>query len=256
VGTSQSKPSPPGGSPLVPPWADQDPPPPDQPQPPPGADVLPASPLAGTRRALRDYMGTGDVARGRTALGRYARAVGGGGASARHARAARTGGAAIGGFAAAARGQPGADGFDLGQLAGLPMEAAIDAIVDRFCPPGILDEELVRAAITEALVESLDGADVFDPAAIDDRTVVIATVCFVAELVFASVMAEQGHSADQVDPARAVRRENALRDLVREVADHVATPIVQRNGGALAPAQIENIVVEITSTVYGELAEW
>jgi hypothetical protein len=202
-------------------------------------------------------MGSGDVGRGRTAIGRYARAVGGAGASARHARAARTGGAAIGGFASAARGQQAAaDGFDLGQLAGLPMEQAIDAIVDRFCPPGILDEELVRAAITEALVESLDGADVFDPAAIDDRTVAVATVCFVAELVFASVMAEQGRSADQVDPATAVRRENSLRELIREVADHVATPIIQRHGGALAPAQIESVVVEITSTVYGELATW
>ncbi|HEY4548142.1 MAG TPA: hypothetical protein VIG90_17185, partial [Pedomonas sp.] len=161
------------------------------------------------------------------------------------------------GFAAAAQGRPaGTAGFDLGQLAGLPMETAIDAIVDRFCPPGILDEELVRAAITEALIESLDGADLFDPSAIDDRTVVVATVCFVAELVFASVMAEQGRSADQVDPLMAVQRENALRDLVREVADHVATPILQRNGGALEPAQIESIIVEITSTVYGEIAEW
>lgn len=257
MGTSQSKPSPTGGSPLIPPWADQDPPPPDQEQPPPGPDQLPPSPLAGVRRALRNYLGTGDVASGRTAIGRYARAMGGRGATARHARAARTGGAAISSFAAAARGQlVGPDGFDLGQLTGLSMEAAVDTIVDHFCPPGIVDEELVRAAITEALIESLEGADVFDPAAIDDRTVVVAAVCFVTELVFASMMAEQGRSADQVDPATAVRRENALRELIREVADHIATPVFQRNGGALAPGQIDDIVIEITSTVYGELTEW
>lgn len=246
----------PGGGSLVPPWADQDPPPPDEPQLAPAAGDLPASPLQGTRRALRDYLNTGDRAKGRTALGRYARSMGGGGAAARHARAIRTGSAAIGAFASAGRGQPAADGFDLGQLAGRPLEEAIGAIVDRFCPSGILDEELARAAITEALVEALDGADLFDPAAIDDRAVVVATVCFVSELVFASIAAEQGQAADQISPDLAVRRENGLRDLVREVADHVATPIIQRHGGALAAAQIQGVVGEITAAVYAEMASW
>lgn len=260
MGTSQSKPSTPGGSRLVAPWADQDPPPPDQPQPAPAVpDVLPDAPLSGVRRALRDYMGSGDPATGRRALGRYARAMGGRRAVARHARAARTGGAALSALASIARanGAPVVvDGFDLGTLAGRPLGDAIAEIVDRFCPPGILDEDVIRAAMADALFEALGDERTFDPAAVTDHVVVVATVCFVAELVFASIAAEQGRSADGVPPETAVRRENQLRDLVREVADIVATPIVQRVGGSLAPAALEGIVAEITAAVYGEMSQW
>ncbi len=260
MGTSQSKPSTPGGSPLVAPWADQDPPAPDQPQPVPVVpDVLPAAPLSAVRRARREYMGTGERAAGRRALGRYARAMGGTRASARHARAARTGGAALSALASVAQANGAAvvvAGFDLGTLAGRPLEEAITTIVDQFCPPGILDEDVVRSAMAEALFEALGDQPVFDLNAVTDHVVVVATVCFVAELVFAAVASEQGKSAENVSPATAVQRENALRDLVRAAADEIATPIVQRTGGSLAPAGLDGIVAEITSAVYGEMARW
>ena len=92
-------------------------------------------------------MGTGDRAAGRRALGRYARAMGGTRASARHARAARTGGAALSALASVAQANGAAvvvAGFDLGTLAGRPLEEAITTIVDQFCPPGILDEDVIR----------------------------------------------------------------------------------------------------------------
>lgn len=257
MGTSQSKPSPTGGSPLVPPWADQDPPPPDQPQPDSAPGTLSPSPLSGTRRALRDFMGGGGRETGRRAIGNYSRAMGGGSASARHSRAARTGGGVLSALAGAAQGQLQApDGFDLGRLAGRPMEEAIEAIVGHFCPPGILDEEIARAAIAEALVESMHSADLFDPASIDERTVVVATVSFVTELVFGTMAAEFDKSADGVSPELAIRRENELRDLVREVADHVATPILQREGAALAPARMSDLVTTITAEVYRETSQW
>lgn len=258
MGTSQSKPSTPGHSPLVAPWADNDPPAPDQPQAAITA-VLPAAPLSGVRRALRDYMGTGDARTGRKALGRYARTMGGRGASARHARAARTGGAALSALAsvAGANGAPVVvNGFDLGTLAGRPLEEAIATIVDQFCPPGIFDEDVVRAAMAEALFEALGDAAVFDLNAVTDHVVVVATVCFVAEIVFASVAAEQGKSAENVAPEMAVRRENALRDLVRAATDEIATPIVQRVGGSFDPATLDEVIIEITSAVYGEMSQW
>ena len=259
MGTSQSKPSTPGGGSLIPPWANQDPPQPDQPQPqaPPG--VLPEKPFMGVRRALRTYMETGDRAVGRRALGRYARALGGGRGSARHARAARSGGSAIAALAAVARagGAPVVvDGFDLGALAGLPLEDAIGAIVDRFCPPGILDEDIARSAIAEALFAALDGAADFDLAAINDHAIVVATACFIAELVFASVAAEQGQSASEVPPDMAVRRENDLRALVREVADQIAVPVVQGAGAALDAQTMEGLISQITAEVYEEMARW
>lgn len=276
MGTSQSKPGTPGGSPLVPKWADQDPTPPGsepeapdgqddgaQPAPPPAVPapgpILPPSPFGPMKRALRDYLRTGDLGHGRQALARYARAVGGGGGSARHARAARSGAGAISALAAAARaaGNPGAiDGFDLSALTGRPLEDAIGAIVDRFCPPGILDEDVIRAAVSDSLFEALGDVETFDPANITDRVVVVATACFVAEIVFASMAAEQGASANDVSPDVAVRRENDLRDLVREVADQIATPIIQREGGALNADRLSGIILEITSAVEGEIAQW
>lgn len=257
MGTSQSKPSPTGGSPLVPPWADQDPPPPDQPQPDAAPGTMPAAPLQSARTAMRTYMGGGGRDAGRSAIGHYSRAFGGGGASARHARAARTGGGALAALSQAAAGQEVTpDGFNLGTLAGRPMEEAIEAIVDHFCPPGILDEDMARAAIAEALVEGLDGADVFDPGRIDDRTVVVATICFVTELVFGTIAAEFGKAADNIPPQLAIRRENDLRDLVREVSDHVATPRLQRDGGALTATQMADLVTAITAEVYRETSQW
>lgn len=204
-------------------------------------------------------MTTGDRAAGRRALGLYARAMGGARASARHARAARTGGAALSALATIAQGNGAAvivAGFDLGTLAGQPLENAITTIVDEFCPAGILDEDIIRSAMAEALFEALGDQVVFDLNAVTDHMVVVATVCFVAELVFASVAAEQAQSAENVSPAVAVQRENALRDLVRAAADEIATPIVQRTGGSLDPTGLDRIVAEITSAVYGEIAQW
>lgn len=268
MGTSQSKPSLGGGKPLVPSWGDQDPVPPENPhapadgapppddQAPPPPNPLPPRPLAGTRRALRDYYGSGDVRDARRAGGRFARSVGGGGA-ARYARAARTGGAALAAMARAANGLapvPGA--LDLRGLAGRPVDDAIAEIVDAFCPPGILDEEATRIAIGEALFEALGDAEIFTPDAINDAALIIATRCFVAELVFASMTAEAGKSADAVSPAVAVARENGLRDLIREVTDLVGTPILQNAGAMLTPQTVEGLVAQVTGAVLAEMREW
>jgi hypothetical protein len=243
----------------VPPWADQDPPPPDEPQPPETPDKLPDRPLAEPRRLLRDFMQTGDRNTARRALGEYARSMGGRKASASYARAARTGGNAIAGLATVARSggaQLVVNGFDLGALAGQPLDTAIMAIVDQFCPPGILEEDMIRAAVAEALFEALGDVDLFDPTAINDHTVVVATVCFVAELVFARVAAEQGAASDGVAPEVAVRRENDLRDLVRTATDAVATPIIQREGNTIGPGRVESIVTQVAAEVYAEIERW
>ena len=277
MGTSQSKPSLGGGKPLVPSWGDQDPAPPPDPQAadqeapavdpqapggaeppeaPPNADPLPPRPLAGTRRALRDYYGSGSPADARRAAGRFARSVGAGGAR-RYARATRTGGAALAAMARAASGlEPRPGSLDLRDLNGRPVEEAIGEIVDAFCPPGILDEEATRLAIGEALFEALGHADIFDPEAINDLTLVVASRCFVAELVFASLAAEAGKAADNVSPAVAVAREKGLRDLIREVADVVGTEILQNAGPLLTPQVVEGVVAQVTNAVLAEMRQW
>jgi hypothetical protein len=57
-------------------------------------------------------------------------------------------------------------GLDIQALEGLDSETAVQRILDELCPPGILDEEIARLAIGEALIEQL-GAGTFDPAMID-----------------------------------------------------------------------------------------
>lgn len=263
MGTSQSKPSARGGSPLVPSWAEQDPTPqtgqtPQQ-QPAGQQATLEARRNAGFRRSLKQYLKTGDDRYARRALGYFARGSMGGGSAAgqRLARAARVGGDAISALASASGGQaPAAGGLDLRTLTGKSVSEAISNIVDAFCPSGILDEDAIRAAMSEALAETLSGLDTFDPTMIDDHAIVLATCSFIAELVFLAVTAEQGQAASDTPPQQAIVRENHIRDIIREITDVQATPAIQAVGPQMTSGQIEGLVKKIAVSVYEEMATW
>lgn len=269
MGTSQSKPPAKGGSPLVPSWADQDPPripdvsplvEPDAVMAPSGQpEVFEPRRNAGLRRSLKKYMSSGERGDAQRALGHFSRSSAGGGAAGarRLARAARVGGGAISAISQAVGGQPiSASGFDLRTLTGLPVSEAIDAIVNAFCPPGIVDEDSVRVAVGEALTEALSGLDQFDPAAINDFTVLVSIRAFVAELVFGAVVSVEGQAAEDVSPQVAIARENGLRALVREVTDVVATPILQGATQGLTQEAVANLVTRIAAVVYEEMSAW
>lgn len=264
MGTSQSKPSARGGSPLVPSWADQDPPPPGspasgQPSQDDKQDSLQPRRNGGMRRALKEFYKGGDKQQAKKALGHFARKSMGGGsvAAQRLARAARVGASAFSAIAGAAAGIPPKQGtLDLRTLAGRPIAEAITAIVDAFCTPGILDETAISAAMSEALAEAFSGLDTYDPAAVNDYAVLVAARTFVAEMVFLSVMAEQGQAASGVTPQQAVARENDVRDIIREFTDVQATPILQKAGPAMTPSQMESLIGEIARTVFQEIAKW
>lgn len=136
------------------------------------------------------------------------------------------------------------------------MADAISAIVDAFCPPGILSEDVARAAMAEGLAEAMDGVDLFDPAALNDYAILLAARTFVAELVFATMAAEQGQSADAVPASQAVAREETLRSLVREVTDVIGTPILQQAGVSLDPARMDAVVKAVITAVNTEVAKW
>ena len=283
MGTSKSKPDSPSQRPFIPPWADQDPaqPPPSpdanpasgQPQPvvqaqspvptlpqlqP--ADLTPHGRFAGFRRALGRFASSGDRGEARTALRHWASTSMGGSraGTARVARAARTGGAALAGIARAGAGlAPVAGALDVRTLAGLSVDVAIDRIVDAFCPPGILDEDVARLAIGEALATALSGIDTFDPAALDANSVRVATLTFVGELVFVQVAGEGGKSlAAAPSPMAAVQREADLRSLVREVTDLIGTPILEAAGNVLTPPAMTTLVSQLVQAVEAELSTW
>jgi hypothetical protein len=108
----------------------------------------------------------------------------------------------------------------------------------------------------EALTEAFDGLDNFDPAAVDDYAIVVATRVFIAELVFNTISAEQGQAAENVPPLQAVARENQLRDMIREVTDVTATPMIQAAGSALSETQVSQMVQSIVTLVFEEMSGW
>ncbi len=283
MGTSQGKPDGRPGTPLVPPWANNDPPAPPPipplppagqppqaappaapnpapPTPPPGPqDLAPLRRYAGFRTALGRFAATGSSDDARRALGHWARtSSGGSGPYARRvARAARTGGAALANFASAVANAPPALGLDIRGLAGQPVDQVIAQIVDEFCPPGILDEELARLAIGEALAVALEGVDVFDPNAIDANAVRIATLALAAELVFFAVVGDAGQSlAAAGDPAAAAQREADIRSLVREVADAVGSPLLGQAGRQLTATAMSDLVRRLVAATVEEMSTW
>ena len=283
MGTSKSKPDSQPQRPFIPPWADQDPaqpppspdanpasgqPPPDgqaqppvpappQPQP---ADLTPHGRFAGFRRALGRFASSGDRGEARTALGHWARTSMGGSqaGTARVARAVRTGGAALAGIARAGAGlAPVAGALDVRTLAGLSVDVAIDRIVDAFCPSGILDEDVARLAIGEALATAMSGIDTFDPAALDANSVRVATLTFVGELVFVQIAGDGSKSlAAAPSPTAAVQREADLRSLIREVTDVIGTPILEATGNVLTPPAMTSLVSRLVQAVEKEISTW
>jgi hypothetical protein len=281
MGTSQSKRDARPGASLIPPWADGDPDSsgsgngvsgdelsdsPTEHSEPAAAPEAPVSPVAAPRRygafrsALGRFASTGDRREARRALGHWVRTSRGGAATGTRSlgRAARSGAAALAGFSRAVSGQPSLDGaLDVRSLAGLPSELAIRRIVDAFCPPGILDEELARIAMDEALDRALSGVDTFDPAALGANAVRIATLTFAAELVFVSVMGDGGKAlANAPTIAAAAQRENDVRSLVREVADVVGTPILAVTGAVLTSAGMNALLSQIVTAVQEEMSSW
>lgn len=285
MGTSRPKPDAPPASPLVPPWADQDPAPPtplpdplpEDPVPEAEADPgLPADEVMddgdndtgeiaepqryrGFRIALSRFANSGEISDARTALSRWAtKSMGGGAAGTRRVeRAARTGGAALAGVARAGAGQaPEGDALDIRTLAGQPVEAAIGAILDAFMPPGILDEMAARLAMEEALAQALGTADIFDPAALDANAVQVATLAFVAELVFVQVAGDAGRSLASVGPIAAAKREADIRSLVREVVSLVGAPILAAAGAVLNGQRMSTLISRSVREALEEIARW
>lgn len=281
MGTSASKSDPAPGFPLIPPWANQDavvpPDAPDhddanaepeddeqqekeEPQSAPApSPTAPPNPFNRFRRNLTSYISTGDRNDARAAVGHWASTSRGGARTAtqRFSPAIRSGGAALAGVARAAAGEPPAAGeFDIRTLNGLASDVAIDRIVDAFCPPGILDEDVLRAALGEALAELLVGADTFDPAALDENAVRVAMLTFVAELVFISIMMDSGDTFAGAAPAIAIQRENDLRNLIREVTDVVGTPLLNTTGVPLSTTGVRDLVSRLVFEVHREMGTW
>lgn len=219
MGTSQSSPGPGGGSPLVPPWADDQP---QQPLPPPET-----ARFKSFRQSLGSFIKSGDSAALSASLGHYARkASGGGGVASRRMGSVTKAGASLydaltsgGTF-----GAPGETAVSLNDLAGQPCDVAIDAIT-RALSADDGDADKIRAAMNHALVEALEGVETFDPNAITDEVIVDIMISYLADGVFLQIVTDGGEAWTKGKaPTQVMAAENMLRELIKVVVDKHMAP--------------------------------
>jgi hypothetical protein len=249
---------------MVPPWADADPLPED-----PGEQEklgdqqspnAPPQRYKGFRIALGKFASSGQNKDGRLALSRWASTASGGSSIAvqRAARAINSGSAALAAVSRANSGlAPETGALDLRTLSGTTVVIAINTIVDAFCPPGILDEEITRIAVGEALAEALSGEDTFDPANMPETAISVAVLAFVSELTFAQIAIDVGDSLLRASsPLLAAKREAELKSLVKEVTHMVGPAILRGAGSLLTQASVAGVVAELVRTVHSAMESW
>ncbi len=219
MGTSQSSTGPGTGSPLVPPLAD------DQPQ-----QSLPEpepNRFKPFRQALGSFVSTGNHRKLKSALGHYARkgTGGGGSASRRMGSVTQTGGALYCALTSGGTfGVSGEQAISLNDLAGQPCDLAVAAIT-RALTPDAGDADKIRAAMNHALVEALDGVDIFDPSCITDDVIVDTMICYLAESVFLQIVMDSNKAWNKAETAdQALMAETELRELVKVVVDKHMAP--------------------------------
>lgn len=274
MGTSQSKRDPRPESPLVPPWAAPAGPPPgpepspdpdeedDEPQradPPRQEELALPRRYASYRTSLREFVRSGDRNVATKALGHWARTSNGGASASvrRHGLPLAAGASALAALARAFEGAgPERGALDIRSFSGLPADEVANRIVAAFCPPGVLDQELARLAIEQALAGALEGLDTFDLQALDANAVKVAVRAFLAELVFLSAAGDAGRAFNAGDALVAVKREREIRQLVREVVDVEATPVLGDASVPITTESMRTLLDRLLGVVLKEIEGW
>ncbi|MCG8614312.1 MAG: hypothetical protein MI864_27685 [Pseudomonadales bacterium] len=234
MGTSQSSTGPGGSSPLVPPWAD------DQPQQPQTAPQ-PARFMA-FRQSLGRFVSGGDRNDLKSAVGHYARkSTGGGGSAARRMGSVTQAGAGLFGALAGVPAAPGESSVDLGSLAGLPCELAISAITQALTTEDG-DSDKIRAAMNHALIEALDGVETFDLQCITNDVIVNTMIGYLAESIFLQMVMDSNKAWNKAEtPSQAIRAETELRELIKVVVDKHMAPKLAGNVRNVSRQQMAHI---------------
>ncbi len=240
MGTSQSSNGPGGGSPLVPPWAD------DQLQlPQPQPEPRRFKPF---RQSLGAFVVSGSRNDLKRAIGHYARtASGGGGNAARRMGSVTQAGARLYGTISGAQIDQGETGVDLRRLVGLSCDEAISTISEALNTHDG-DSNKVRVAMNRALIEALDGVEVFDPRHLTDNVIVDVMIGYLTECIFLQIVLDSNNAWNKAEsPAQAIRAETDLRELIRVVVDKHLGPNLA--GGARTFTQQQMIQIERKAVV-------
>ena len=247
MGTSQSSSGPGGSSPLVPPWAD------DEPQKP-----LPTPPHARFkpfRQSLGRFLKTNNQSDLKSAIGHYARKGTGGGdlASRRLGSVTSAGARLYGMLSSLAESKVPPDVLiDLDDLKGQPCDIAID-IITRSLATNDGDTEKIRVAMNHALVEALDGIVVFDPTNITDDIIITIMINYLSEAVFLQIVMDAGKAWTNAETAtQAVTAENTLRELIKVIVDKNMAPRLKKNTRTFTKQEMKTLQREVIKIVWIE----
>lgn len=247
MGKSQSSSGPGGSSPLVPPWADDEP---QKPLPtPPGARFAPF------RRSLGRFLKTNNQSDLKSALGHYAsKGTGGGGLASRRLGSVTNAGATLYGMVSslAESKVPPDVLIDLDNLIGQPCDIAID-IITRSLATNDGDTEKIRVAMNHALVEALDGIAVFDPTNITDDIIITIMINYLSEAVFLQIVMDAGKAWTNAETAtKAVTAENILRELIKVIVDKNMAPRLKKNTRTFTKQEMKTLQREVIKIVWRE----
>lgn len=245
MGTSQSSTGSGGGSPLVPPWAD------DQPQTPQPAPE--PNRFMGFRRSLGSFVSSGEQNDLQRSLGHYARKATGGGISAarRMGSVSKAGGSLFGALSGIPAGS-GEKSVNLDNLSGLPCELAISAIINALTPEDG-DSDKIRIAMNHALVEALDGVEIFDPQSITDDVIINTMISYLSESVFLQIVSDAGKAWNKSEtPIQTMRAETELQELIKVVVDKHMAPQLTGNVRSLSREQMVQIERQAVIDVWEE----
>lgn len=247
MGTSQSNPGPGNGTPLVPPWADDEP---DRPLPLPDPNRF-----RSFRTSLGHFVKTGNRDNLISAVVSYAnKSSGGGGVASRRLGAVNEAGAnlfiALGGIAGGS--MPGQDPNFLHDLVGKPCELAIAAIVEALTPENG-DADKIRAAMNDALIEALDGIEVFDLNVITDELIVNIMISYLSECVFLQMVGDAGDAWKKAEsPSRETAASEDLKELVKVVVDKYMAPKFGDNVRGVTKNELLQIEKQVIQEVWNE----
>ena len=199
----------------------------------------------------------------RSALGHYARkGSGGGGAATRRLGSITKAGADLyealsgevsfavpGGIAFEA---PGALTINVTDLTGQSCELVIETIVGALTPDSG-DADKIRAAMNHALVEALDGVEIFNPSYVTDDVIVNTMIGFLSESVFLQITMDGGKAWLKAEsPHRATEAENELSELIKVVVDKHMAPKFAGKDGSFTNREMIQLQRQVIGEVWNE----
>lgn len=247
MGTSQSSSGPGSSSPLVPPWAD------DEPQKP--LHTPPDARFAPFRRSLGRFLKTNNQSDLRSALGHYAsKGTGGGDLASRRLGSITNAGATLYiMLSSLAESKVPPDVLiDLDNLKGQPCDIAID-IITQSLATNDGDTEKIRVAMNHALVDALDGIAVFDPTNITDDIIITIMINYLSEAVFLQIVMDAGKAWTNAETAtQAITAENTLRELIKVIVDKNMAPRLKKNTRTFTKQEMKTLQREVIKIVWRE----